>query len=198
METRWPFLFYHHAVPEAANFPAPKTLGFDRAHDKLRPSLRSWLRLHNPPPTLELWGVRGSIPVPGPTTLRYGGNTTCVELRVDGQIVILDSGTGIRALGHGSWKKNSVRNQSTSRCSSRTCTGITSRDFRFFPLLSRQEPRPDYGLRWTNARLQETLAGQMSAPFFPVQLQALPGESKSRNSEERIQDRQGLSSYACE
>jgi phosphoribosyl 1,2-cyclic phosphodiesterase len=42
------------------------------------------------------WGVRGSIPVPGPNTLRYGGNTTCIEVRGDdGTLIILDGGTGI-------------------------------------------------------------------------------------------------------
>ncbi|MBI5921178.1 MAG: MBL fold metallo-hydrolase [Betaproteobacteria bacterium] len=42
------------------------------------------------------WGVRGSIPVPGPKTLRYGGNTTCIEVRGDdGTLIILDGGTGI-------------------------------------------------------------------------------------------------------
>lgn len=41
-------------------------------------------------------GVRGSIPVPGPDTLRYGGNTTCIEVRTDaGELIILDAGTGI-------------------------------------------------------------------------------------------------------
>src|SRR4051812_47699099 len=48
---------------------------------------------------LKFWGVRGSIPVPGPETLRYGGNTTCVEVRADDEIIVLDAGTGIRALG---------------------------------------------------------------------------------------------------
>ena len=43
--------------------------------------------------------MRGSIPVPGPDTLRYGGNTTCVEVRADNEIIVLDAGTGIRALG---------------------------------------------------------------------------------------------------
>jgi len=46
------------------------------------------------------WGVRGSIPTPGPETLRYGGNTPCVEIRCGGHILILDSGTGLRVLGH--------------------------------------------------------------------------------------------------
>src|SRR5581483_853420 len=45
------------------------------------------------------WGVRGSIPTPGPSTVFYGGNTSCVEVQADGEIVILDSGSGIRPLG---------------------------------------------------------------------------------------------------
>lgn len=49
--------------------------------------------------TLEFWGVRGSLPVPGSTTLRYGGNTACLVLRVDGAVIIFDAGTGIRPLG---------------------------------------------------------------------------------------------------
>lgn len=47
-----------------------------------------------------VWGCRGSVAAPGPETVRYGGNTSCVELRLDdGSVVILDAGTGIRALG---------------------------------------------------------------------------------------------------
>jgi phosphoribosyl 1,2-cyclic phosphodiesterase len=45
-------------------------------------------------------GVRGSIPTPGPSTVRYGGNTVCVEARLaDGSLIVLDAGTGIRELG---------------------------------------------------------------------------------------------------
>ena len=47
-----------------------------------------------------LWGVRGSLASPGADTARYGGNTSCVEVRAeDGRVVILDAGTGIRPLG---------------------------------------------------------------------------------------------------
>ncbi len=50
---------------------------------------------------VRFFGVRGSIPVPGPSTMRYGGNTVCVEVRLaDGTIIILDAGTGIRELGN--------------------------------------------------------------------------------------------------
>ena len=49
---------------------------------------------------VRFWGTRGSIPTPGPSTLRYGGNTACVELETRaGTRFILDSGTGIRELG---------------------------------------------------------------------------------------------------
>ena len=50
--------------------------------------------------TLTFWGTRGSVPTPGVATVRYGGNTPCVELRTaDGWLIILDAGTGIRELG---------------------------------------------------------------------------------------------------
>lgn len=53
------------------------------------------------PPSLKLtfYGVRGSIPVPGQSTVRYGGNTTCMQLQVNDDIFIIDAGTGIRKLG---------------------------------------------------------------------------------------------------
>ena len=48
---------------------------------------------------VDFWGVRGSVPSPGPTTNRYGGNTSCVSITADDKILILDAGTGIRNLG---------------------------------------------------------------------------------------------------
>ncbi len=48
---------------------------------------------------VKIWGCRGSMATPGPETLRIGGNTTCVEVTANGSRVILDAGTGIRALG---------------------------------------------------------------------------------------------------
>ncbi|MEM0980625.1 MAG: MBL fold metallo-hydrolase [Cyanobacteria bacterium P01_H01_bin.58] len=48
---------------------------------------------------IRFWGVRGSIACPGPQTVRYGGNTSCVEMRVGGRLLIFDGGTGLRVLG---------------------------------------------------------------------------------------------------
>lgn len=49
--------------------------------------------------TIRFWGVRGSIASPGPETVRTGGNTPCVEVRCGETLIVLDAGTGMRALG---------------------------------------------------------------------------------------------------
>ena len=49
--------------------------------------------------SVRFWGVRGSIPCPGPETVEYGGNTACLEIRAGDRLVIIDCGTGIRPLG---------------------------------------------------------------------------------------------------
>jgi phosphoribosyl 1,2-cyclic phosphodiesterase len=49
--------------------------------------------------SVRIWGCRGSIPCPGPSTVEFGGNTSCLEIRADGRLVIVDMGTGIRLLG---------------------------------------------------------------------------------------------------
>ncbi len=51
---------------------------------------------------VKFWGVRGSIPCPGPQTVKYGGNTACIELRLDelDRLIIIDAGSGIRELGN--------------------------------------------------------------------------------------------------
>jgi len=50
--------------------------------------------------TVRFWGVRGSIACPGPDTVRYGGNTSCVEIRCGDHLMVLDGGTGLRLLGN--------------------------------------------------------------------------------------------------
>ena len=48
---------------------------------------------------VKFWGVRGSTPTPQAENMRYGGNTSCVEVRVGEQLYIFDCGTGFRVLG---------------------------------------------------------------------------------------------------
>ncbi|MCA1949618.1 MAG: MBL fold metallo-hydrolase [Treponema sp.] len=49
--------------------------------------------------TVRIWGDRGSIPCPGPATVKFGGNTSCLEIRADDRLVIVDLGTGVKPLG---------------------------------------------------------------------------------------------------
>ena len=60
---------------------------------------------------LSIWGARGSIPAPGPSTVRIGGNTTCVEVNVNNKThVIIDAGTGVRPLGQQIFKSKDIKN----------------------------------------------------------------------------------------
>ena len=127
------------------------------------------------PARVKLWGVRGSIPVPGPTTLHYGGNTTCVEFRADGEIVILDAGTGIRALGAALEEEFGGKPINLSLLVTHMHWDHIQ-GFPFFgPCYHAKNHVLIMGYDGTNASLRETFAGQMAAPFFPVQMQSLPG-----------------------
>jgi len=55
--------------------------------------------LADPDMLVRFWGVRGSIACPGPKTVRYGGNTSCVEVRCGGKLFVFDGGSGLRLLG---------------------------------------------------------------------------------------------------
>jgi phosphoribosyl 1,2-cyclic phosphodiesterase len=55
--------------------------------------------LVHPDFSMRFWGVRGSIPCPGPDTVRYGGNTSCIEIRCGDRLLVFDGGSGLRPLG---------------------------------------------------------------------------------------------------
>jgi len=127
---------------------------------------------------LKLWGVRGSIPVPGSTTVRYGGNTTCAEVRADGELIVLDAGSGIRELGL------ALENEFGSRPINLSLL-ITHvhwdhiQGFPFFvPSYNDKNQIRILGYDGTDSGLREILNGQMATPFFPVALYDLPGKIK--------------------
>ncbi len=79
---------------------------------------------------VKFWGVRGSTPTPQAENLRYGGNTSCVEVRVGDKIYIFDCGTGLRLLGQATDPR--IANGRCSRTSSfRIFIGTTFRAFPF-------------------------------------------------------------------
>ncbi len=124
---------------------------------------------------LKFWGVRGSIPVAAYDFLGCGGNTACVEIRINDTILIIDAGTGIRKLG-----------MELQREPARSKLGIDLllthfhwdhiQGLPFFaPIYS-----SDYEVRFYSTRpanqLRELLEGEMSHPYFPVPFEFLPAK----------------------
>src|SRR5664279_2917971 len=58
---------------------------------------------------VRFWGVRGSIACPGAETIRYGGNTPCIEVRCGERVLIFDAGTGLRPFGNALIKNKNIR-----------------------------------------------------------------------------------------
>ncbi|MBI4563579.1 MAG: MBL fold metallo-hydrolase [Planctomycetes bacterium] len=115
---------------------------------------------------VKFWGVRGSIPCPGPKTARYGGNTSCIQLLGGTDVIILDGGTGIRELG---------LSLTASRPPLRIHLLLTHthwdhiQGFPFFtPIYDPGVEVTVYGPRALDRSLEEALMFQMQYAFFPV------------------------------
>lgn len=135
---------------------------------------------HSQPPTdrslrLRFWGVRGSIPTPGPSTVGYGGNTSCVEVRVNGEIIVLDAGTGIRLLGLALIAE--FKDQPISLTLLITHTHWDHiQGFPFFP--PAYNPKNNLrilGYEGSRVGLEATLTGQMESSYFPISLGQMQG-----------------------
>jgi phosphoribosyl 1,2-cyclic phosphodiesterase len=116
---------------------------------------------------IKFWGVRGSIPTPGPNTVEFGGNTSCVEIRAGKAILIFDGGTGLRLLG-----KELVRQMPLeAHIFFSHVHWDHIQGFPFFdPAFVAGNSIHLYGGNNVSRTLEETLAGQMDHPSFPVHL----------------------------
>ena len=118
---------------------------------------------------IAFWGTRGSIAKAGPTTVRYGGNTSCVSVRTDaGTLLVLDCGTGIHELGQ-------VLTRDGGRVDGHLLIGHTHWDHIqglpfFAPLFQPGNVWHIYGPRGLDTSIDKTLAGQMQYTYFPVRL----------------------------
>jgi CheY-like chemotaxis protein len=122
---------------------------------------------------VKFWGTRGSIPSPGRRTLRYGGNTLCVEVRTDGgQLVILDCGTGLRELGYALMSEPEP--VAATILISHTHWDHTQ-GFAFFAPAARQENQfTIYAASSVDKGVLEIFSQQMDYLNFPVSLEERP------------------------
>lgn len=124
---------------------------------------------------LKFWGVRGSIPSPGPQTVKYGGNTSCVEVRADGQLIVLDAGSGIRGLGQALDEEfREAPIDLTLLISHTHWDHIQGFPF-FLPAYHQKNRLRILGYEGARDGLAATLAGQMESPYFPIALKQMPG-----------------------
>jgi phosphoribosyl 1,2-cyclic phosphodiesterase len=121
---------------------------------------------------LTIWGCRGSVPTPGAETVRYGGNTSCVEVALDdGTVLVLDAGTGIRQLGLELLNRGALRlNLLLTHLHLDHLEGL-----RFFaPLWDERFTLDIWGPPSPVWSLRQRIARSFSPPLFPIDLRDVP------------------------
>ncbi len=125
---------------------------------------------------IRFWGVRGSIATPSPRHIAFGGNTSCIEVRIGDRVIILDAGTGIRNLGNQLIKEEI---KSFDILMSHTHWDHMN-GFPFFtPAYNPEcEIRIKAGHLIDQGGLERVLQGQMTQPMFPMPLAAMNSRMK--------------------
>ncbi len=124
---------------------------------------------------MKFWGVRGSIPTPGPETVHYGGNTACLEFRGDGELIILDAGSGMRPLGLSLAREFKGKPMSVTLLITHTHWDHIQGFPFFVPAYMPQNSIRILGYEGAKHGLEETLSGQMESPYFPIGMNQMPG-----------------------
>lgn len=129
---------------------------------------------------IRFWGVRGSIPCPGPTTQKYGGNSACIELRVgeEDRLVIIDAGSGIRQLGSYLMQHDLPRGPIRTDIFLSHTHWDHIMGFPFFvPIYVPGTKMRVYGpVTFEEEPLEEVVGGQMKYRYFPVNMGELASE----------------------
>lgn len=125
---------------------------------------------------LRFWGVRGTIPVPGPDTLKTGGNTACVSVYTsDNQLIIIDAGSGIRKLGQVLEAQGSNRIVGTLLISHTHWDHIQGFPY-FGPAFARNNRFVIVGQKRVGQRLEKILARQIIEPYLPFDFKTLSAD----------------------
>jgi phosphoribosyl 1,2-cyclic phosphodiesterase len=123
--------------------------------------------------SVRFWGVRGSLATPGRNTAKYGGNTSCVEIRAGDERIIFDMGSGLRELGATLVGQRGVK--ATCFLSHYHWDHIQGLPF-FGPAYDPTAQLTIYGATRGGKSVREILAGQMINPYFPVSLGGMQAE----------------------
>ncbi|WP_373049553.1 MBL fold metallo-hydrolase [Vulgatibacter sp.] len=122
---------------------------------------------------VKFWGTRGSIPTPGPATARYGGNTSCVEIRTGDALFICDGGTGLRELGLDLLRRSAGKPIEGHLLFSHPHWDHIQ-GFPFFtPIYQPANTFHIYGFAEGDQRIFQLLSGQMRSDYFPVDFSEL-------------------------
>lgn len=125
---------------------------------------------------VRFWGVRGSYPTPGPQTLRYGGNTSCVEVQAGSHTLIFDAGSGIIRLGQELMQRTGGKDLHLTLFITHG-HGDHLIGFPFFaPLFSPHTHLHVVGPQLADHTIEQLLASVMSPPYFPVDMRQLPSQ----------------------
>jgi len=121
-----------------------------------------------------VWGCRGGIPSPGPETVNYGGNTSCIEVALEnGAVFVLDAGTGIRELGNDLQERGARRiHLLLTHLHLDHLEGL-----RFFaPLFDSRVTIDMWGPRSPVESLRARIRRSFSPPLFPIDLREIPAQ----------------------
>ncbi len=125
---------------------------------------------------VKFWGTRGSIAAPGPSTVRYGGNTSCVEMRCGDTLLMFDCGTGAREMGSALLQEFAGRELHIHMLVSHTHWDHIQ-GFPFFaPAYLPSSTITIYSARGCDKRLDKIFTGQMDASYFPVALKDMQAD----------------------
>lgn len=123
-------------------------------------------------PSVRFWGVRGSFPTPGPGTVRYGGNTACMEVRLGADRIIVDAGTGLVNLGL-AMKQEGGLEPVHILLTHLHHDHVSALPF-FKPIFQRDREINIWCGNLDGASAESALERMFSAPLFPVQLRDAP------------------------
>lgn len=119
--------------------------------------------------SFRFWGVRGSLPAAGAHTVRYGGNTPCLEVRAADRTFIVDMGSGLRALGESIGFGPHVATVLMTHYHYDHVQGLPF----FGPMYNPKNRFEIYGPLYEGGHVRDVLAGQMTRPYFPVGLEVI-------------------------